>query len=266
LGKYSRTIHSGLNIILPFIESVRRVDIREQVVDIIPQEVITKDNVVVTVDAVVYYEITDPFRMYYSIRNFAEAVTKLSQTTLRNLIGEMDLDQTLVSRDTINKRLRQVLDVATDKWGVRVTRVELKRIDPPRDVMDAMHKQMKAEREKRAMILEAEGHKQSEILKAEGEKRAAIEKAEGEAEAIRKVADAKKYEKIAIANGEAEAIIQVFDAIHKGKPTKELITLKYLEALRWIAEGKATKIFLPFEASGILSSLGGLKDLFMESK
>lgn len=264
LGKYRRTVGSGITFLIPFLESIRKVDIREQVVDIEPQEVITKDNVVVTVDAIVYYEVTDPFKLYYSIANFRVAVTRLAQTSLRNMIGEMDLDQTLVSREVINKKLRQTLDDATEKWGVKVTRVEIKRIDPPADVMQAMHRQMKAERDKRAMILEAEGKKQAAILEAEGQREAAIKKAEGQAEAIRKVADAKKYERIAIAEGEGEAIIKVFSSIHQGKPTKDLITLKYLEALSNIAQGQATKIFLPLEATGILSGLAGIKEIFTE--
>lgn len=262
LGKYRRTVGSGITFLIPFLESIRKVDIREQVVDIEPQEVITKDNVVVTVDAIVYYEVTDPFKLYYGIANFRVAVTRLAQTSLRNMIGEMDLDQTLVSREVINKKLRQTLDDATEKWGVKVTRVEIKRIDPPTDVMQAMHRQMKAERDKRAMILEAEGKKQSAILEAEGQREAAIKKAEGQAEAIRKVADAKKYEKIAIAEGEGEAIIKVFSSIHQGKPTKDLITLKYLEALSNIAQGQATKIFIPIEATGILGGLAGIKEIF----
>lgn len=266
LGKYRRTVGSGITFLIPFLESIRKVDIREQVVDIEPQEVITKDNVVVTVDAIVYYEVTDPFKLYYGIANFRVAVTRLAQTSLRNMIGEMDLDQTLVSREVINKKLRQTLDDATEKWGVKVTRVEIKRIDPPADVMQAMHRQMKAERDKRAMILEAEGKKQSAILEAEGQREAAIKKAEGQAEAIRKVADAKKYEKIAIAEGEGEAIIKVFSSIHQGKPTKDLITLKYLEALSNIAQGQATKIFLPIEATGILSGLAGIKEIFSEEE
>lgn len=209
-----------------------------------PLEVIPRDNVVVTVDAVVYYEVTDPFKLLFSIQNFTEAVTKLSQTTLRNLIGEMDLDQTLVSREIINRKPREILNDVTDKWGIKVTRVELKRIDPPEDVMTAMHKQMKTERQKRAMILEVEGAKQSAILKAEGEKEAAIKKAEGEAEAIDRVAEAKKYEKIILAEGDKEAILKVFNAVHEDNPTKEIIAIKYLEELAEISRGRASKIFI----------------------
>ena len=226
-----------------------------------PQEVITKDNVVVTVDAVIYYEVSDAFKVVYNVRTFELAAVKLAQTNLRNVIGELELDQTLTSRERINTKLREVLDDATDKWGVRVTRVEIKKIDPPSDIMEAMSKQMKAERMKRAAILEAEGYKQSQILKAEGDRNATILKAEGEAEAVRKVAEAQKYKLIAEAEGEAQAIMNVFSAIHKGNPTSDLIAIKYLEALREIADGKATKIFLPFEASSILSSIGAIAEV-----
>jgi len=181
LGRYQRTAHSGLTFIIPFLESLVKVDMREQVVDVPPQDVITKDNVVVRVDAVVYFEVTDPVKVTYNVADFYIAATKLAQTNLRNIIGDMLLDQTLTSREVINTKLRQILDDATDKWGVRVTRVELQRIDPPADVTEAMHRQMKAERDRRAKILEAEGDKQSAILRAEGERQAAILKAEGEA-------------------------------------------------------------------------------------
>lgn len=250
LGRYQRTVDSGLTVIIPFLERMIKVDMREQVVDVPPQGVITKDNVVVEVDAVVYYEVTDPVKVTYNVANFYTAATKLAQTNLRNLIGDLALDESLTSREVINTKLRQILDDATDKWGTRVTRVELQRIEPPTDVTEAMHRQMKAERERRAMILEAEGHKQSAILKAEGE-----------AEAIRKVADADRYKKLTVAKGEGEAIQTVFGAIHEGKPTNDLIAIKYLEALEKIADGKATKIFLPFEASGILGSVAGIGEL-----
>jgi regulator of protease activity HflC (stomatin/prohibitin superfamily) len=246
LGKYQRTVDSGLTIIIPFWEKMIKVDMREQVVDVPPQAVITKDNVAVNVDAVVYYEVTDPVKVTYNVADFYIAATKLAQTNLRNLIGDLALDESLTSREVINTKLRQILDDATDKWGTKVTRVELQRIEPPTDVTDAMHRQMKAERDRRAMILEAEGHKQSAILKAEGE-----------AEAIKKVADADKYEKLTVAKGEGEAIQTVFKAIHDGDPTSDLIAIKYLEALQKIADGKSTKVFLPYEASGILSSIAG---------
>lgn len=255
LGKYQRTASSGLTTLFPITQHMIKVDMRERVVDVPPQSVITKDNVVVEVDAVIYYEVTDPARVTYNVADYYTAVTKLSQTNLRNLIGDMALDEALTSRELINTKLKQVLDVATDKWGTRVTRVELQRIDPPADVMDAMHRQMKAERDRRAMILEAEGAKQSAILKAEGE-----------ASAIKTVADANKYQKIAIAQGEGEAIQTVFNAIHQGKPTNDLLAIKYLEALQKMADGKATKIFLPLEATGILGSIAGIKELFTEEK
>lgn len=253
LGKYQRTVDSGLSIIIPFLETIARVDMREQVVDVPPQGVITKDNVVVEVDAVVYYEITDPVKVSYNIADYLVAVTKLAQTNLRNLIGDLSLDESLTSRELVNTKLREILDDATDKWGAKVTRVELQRIDPPKDVTEAMHRQMKAERERRAMILEAEGSKRSAILKAEGK-----------AEAIKKVADADRYEKLTVAKGEAEAIETVYGAIHKGRPTNDLIAIKYLESLQKIADGKATKIFLPYEASGILASIGGIGELLKE--
>jgi regulator of protease activity HflC (stomatin/prohibitin superfamily) len=255
LGKYQRTADSGLSIIIPFLENLKKIDMREQVVDVPPQAVITKDNVVVEVDAVVYYEVTDPVKVTYNVANFYAAATKLAQTNLRNLVGDMALDESLTSREVINTKLREILDDATDKWGTKVTRVELQRIEPPADVTEAMHRQMKAERERRAMILEAEGQKRSAILKAEGE-----------AEAIKKVADANKYEKITVAKGESEAIQTVYDAIHKGNPTNDLIAIKYLEALQKMADGQATKVFLPYEATGVLGSIAGIKEILSEKK
>lgn len=255
LGKYQRTVGSGLTIIIPFMELLKKIDMREQVVDVPPQSVITKDNVVVEVDAVVYYEATDPVKLTYNVANFYAAATKLAQTNLRNLVGDMALDESLTSREVINSKLRQILDDATDKWGTKVTRVELQRIEPPVDVTEAMHRQMKAERVRRAMILEAEGAKKSAILKAEGE-----------AEAIMKVADANKYEKLTLAKGEAEAIQTVFGAIHQGNPTNDLIAIKYLETLTAIADGKANKVFLPYESSGFLGSIAGIAELFKEKK
>jgi regulator of protease activity HflC (stomatin/prohibitin superfamily) len=253
LGKYQRTADSGLTVIVPILERMLKVDMREQVVDVPPQAVITQDNVAVEVDAVIYYEVTDPVKVTYNVAHYYTAATKLAQTNLRNLIGDMALDESLTSREVINTKLRQILDDATDKWGTRVTRVELQRIEPPRDVTEAMHRQMKAERDRRAMILEAEGHKQSAILKAEGQ-----------AEAIKKVADADKYQKLTVAKGEGEAIQTVFGAIHEGRPTNDLIAIKYLEALQKIADGQATKIFLPLEASGILGSIAGIGELLKE--
>ncbi|MDR0900133.1 MAG: SPFH/Band 7/PHB domain protein, partial [Methanobrevibacter sp.] len=263
-GKYQRTVESGLVFIIPFIESITKVDLREQVVDVPPQEVITKDNTVVIVDCVIFYEVTDPFNAVYNVVNFYQAITKLAQTNLRNIVGDLELDETLTSREMINTQLREVLDEATDKWGTRVVRVEIQRIEPPKDIVDAMSKQMKAERMKRAVILEAEGYKQSEIKRAEGDKQSAILESEGQAEAIKKVADAHKYQEIAIADGEAKATLSVYDAIHQGNPTNELIAIKYLEALEKIADGNSTKIFLPAEVSGILGSIGGIAELFKD--
>jgi regulator of protease activity HflC (stomatin/prohibitin superfamily) len=264
LGRYQRTANSGVTIIIPFLDNMHKVDMREQVVDVPPQEVITMDNVVVTVDAVVYYEATDPVKLKYNVANFYLAATKLAQTNLRNVIGEMSLDTSLTSRETINAKLRQILDDATDKWGTKVVRVEIQRIEPPGDVTEAMHRQMKAERERRATILEAEGEKQAAIERATGDRQAQILKAEGEATAIKTVADATKYREIAVAEGEAKAIKNVFTAIHEGDPTNDLIAIKYLEALQAIADGQATKIYLPLEVSGVLGSIGGISDLFKE--
>jgi len=264
LGKYQYTADSGVTFIFPFLDSMIKIDMREQVVDVPPQAVITKDNVAVEVDAVVYYEVTDPVKVTYNVSNFYLAATKLAQTNLRNLIGDLALDESLTSREVINSKLRQILDDATDKWGARVTRVELQRIEPPRDVTEAMHRQMKAERDRRAMILEAEGTKRSAILKAEGTKQSAILEAEGRAEAIKKVAEAERFQKLTVAQGEGEAIQTVFSAIHNGKPTNDLIAIKYLEAMQGIANGRATKVFLPYEASGILSSLAGIGELLKE--
>ncbi|MEW6010277.1 SPFH/Band 7/PHB domain protein [Methanobacterium alkalithermotolerans] len=264
LGKYQRTVDSGLVVIIPFIESMRKVDLREQVVDVPPQDVITKDNTGVIVDGVIFYEVVDPFNAVYNVVNFYQAITKLAQTNLRNIIGDLELDQTLTSREMINTQLREVLDEATDKWGTRVVRVEIQRIEPPKDIVEAMSKQMKAERMKRAAILDAEGYKQSQIKKAEGDKQSAILNAEGKAEAIKKVADADKYQTIAIAQGEAQAILSVFKAIHEGDPTNDLLAVKYLEALQKVADGQATKIFLPLETSGVLGSIAGIGELFQD--
>ena len=273
LGRYKATYDPGLKFVIPIIQSVTKVDMRERVVDVPPQEVITKDNVTVTVDAVIYYEPTDPQRLIYNVANFVMAITKLAQTNLRNVIGDMSLDAALTSRDTVNVSLREVLDDATDKWGVRVVRVEIQRIDPPADVMDAMHEQMKAERTRRAVVTEADGVKQAEITRAEGEKQSAILEAEGvkqesilraqgEAEAIQAVADAERYRQDTVAQGEAEAIRSVYQAIHDGNPTPDLIAIKYLEALGTVADGQATKIFLPAEMSSTMGSLGAIAELF----
>ncbi len=261
-GKYRKTADPGLNFIIPFAQTITRVDMREQVVDVAPQEVITKDNVAVTVDAVVYYEATDPVKLKYNVVNFIMAATKLAQTNLRNIVGELQLDEALTSRELINTQLRQILDDATDKWGTRVVRVEIQRIEPPPDVTQAMHRQMKAERERRAVVTEAEGEKTSAILRAEGVKQRDILQAEGKAEAIKRVAEADRYQKETVAEGEAKAIERVYQAIHDGNPTNDLIAIKYLEALEAVANGNATKIFMPMEVSGILGSIGAIGELF----
>jgi regulator of protease activity HflC (stomatin/prohibitin superfamily) len=261
-GRYEKTVGPGLRWVMPFIKNLRRVDMREQVVDVPPQEVITKDNVVVTVDAVVYYQATDPVKLKYNVANFIVAATKLAQTNLRNVVGDMDLDDALTSRDTINAQLREILDEATDVWGTRVVRVEIQRIDPPADVTDAMHRQMKAERDRRALVTEAEGDKRSAILKAEGVKQARVLEAEGQAEAIMKVAEAEKFQKLTVAEGEGQAIERVFAAIHNGDPTPDLIAIQYLKALEQVADGQSTKLFLPMEMSGILSSIGVIGEIF----
>jgi regulator of protease activity HflC (stomatin/prohibitin superfamily) len=271
VGKYKETKESGLQIIIPFVDTIKRVDMREQVVDVPPQEVITSDNVVVSVDAVVFYEPTDPKRLVYNIANFVLAITKLAQTNLRNLIGELQLDGALTSRDRINATLRTILDEATDKWGVRVVRVEIQRIEPPPDVMTAMHEQMKAERERRATVIEAEGFRESEITRAEGEKQSrildaegqrqsAILAAEGEAQAVRTVAEAERYRLQTVAEGEAEATRQIFQAIHDGDPTSDLLAVRYLDALAQIADGRATKIIVPTEFSGVLGAVMGIAE------
>jgi regulator of protease activity HflC (stomatin/prohibitin superfamily) len=265
-GRYRTTLDPGFHMIIPFIDKVRKIDMREQVVDVPPQEVITKDNVVVTVDAVVYYQATDPVKLAYNVANFILAATKLAQTNLRNVIGDMDLDSALTSRETINTELRVILDEATDVWGTRVVRVEIQRIDPPLDVTEAMHRQMKAERNRRAAVTEAEGEKRAAILTAEGVKQSAILDAEGKAQAIREVADAEKYQLLTVAEGEGQAVERVFSAIHNGDPTPDLIAIKYLEALQGIADGQATKIYLPLETSGILSSIGAIGEIFNDQK
>lgn len=262
LGKFSREAQAGLHFIVPFFERMTKIDMREHFINVPPQEVITRDNVVVSVDAIIYYQVSDAFKVNYNIKAFEPAATMLAQTNLRNVIGELELDQTLTSREMINAKLRDTLDEATDKWGVRVTRVEIKKIEPPKDITDAMSQQMKAERTKRAAILESEGIKQSQILQAEGQKQSQILKAEGDATAIQRIADAQKYKFQTEAEGQAAAIKLVFDSIHSGNPTPDLITIKYLEALQQVANGQATKIFLPFETTGVLSSLGAIAEVF----
>jgi len=276
LGKYKETVDPGLRIIIPVVETIRLIDMREQVVDVPPQEVITKDNVVVSVDAVVYHEPTDPQRLVYNVANFMLAVTKLAQTNLRNLVGDMQLDEALTSRDQINMHLRQILDDATDTWGVRVKRVEIQRIDPPPDVMHAMHEQMKSERNRRALVTQATGDREAAITRAEGERQAAILQgeadkqrrvlqAEGESSAVRALADADRYRQEAQALGQANAIRSVYQAIHEGNPTPDLLAVKYLEALGTIANGQATKIFLPADTASAMGTLASVAELFKDN-
>ncbi|MEE8577629.1 MAG: SPFH domain-containing protein [candidate division Zixibacteria bacterium] len=258
MGRFQRILDPGLNLVMPLVDVVFKMDMREMVIDVPSQMVITRDNVNVEVDAIIYIQVTDPVRAKYEIISYGLASTKLAQTNLRNVIGELDLDGCLASRDEVNIQLRDVMDQATDKWGVKVNRIELQKIDPPMDITEAMSRQMKAERDKRAAILEAEGEKQAEITKAEGSKRSQILEAEGAAEAVKRTAEAEKYRQITVAEGEADAIANVFQAIHDGKPDERLITLKYLEMMPELAKGDANKIFMPYEASSMISSLAAM--------
>ncbi len=248
LGRYSRTLMPGLAIVIPFVDRVRQLqDMREQVVSFEPQPVITQDNLVVNIDSVIYFQITDPKSATYEINDPVNAIDLLTVTTLRNVIGGMTLEQTLTSRDSINDQLRGILDEATGKWGIRIHRVELKAVDPPPSIKDTMEKQMRADREKRAAILQAEGVKQSQILQAEGEKQAAILKAEGQ-----------KQSAILAAQGQAEAIGTVFKAIHDGDPDPKLLAYQYLQVLPQIAQGDANKVWvIPSE---LTRALGGISD------
>jgi regulator of protease activity HflC (stomatin/prohibitin superfamily) len=257
-GRYNRTLHAGLNIVIPFIERLRPLmDLREQVVSFPPQPVITKDNLTVNIDIVIYFQVTDPKAATYEIASYEAGVEQLAVTTLRNVVGGMDLEHTLTSRDKINAELRRELDDATGKWGLRVSRVELKAIEPPPSLQEAMQKQMRADREKRAAILTSEGAKQSAILTAEGEKQAAVLRARGEAEAtvVRAEADATAQAKRA--QGEAQAISTVFRAIHDGNPDQSLLAYRYLQTLPQIAQGDANKVWIvPSEIGRALDGIG----------
>ena len=266
LGKFHKVAEAGLTIIVPFIDTVRSVvSLKQQTMDIPPQNVITCDNVTITIDTVVFYKITDPAKAVYEIQSLKKGIEYLAITTIRDIVGKMELDETFSSRDTINEKLRVVLDEATDAWGCKIDRVEIKDITPPADIRDAMEKQMNAERNKRALILEAEAERQSAITLAEGRKEAAILDAEadreakirratGEAEAIKQVADAK-----------AKEIQMVYEAIKKSNPDDKLVQIKSLEALQEVAKGDANKIFIPFEATSALSSLGAMKDILTDT-
>ncbi len=249
LGRYHRTLNPGLAIVVPFIDRLRPlIDLREQVVSFPPQPVITEDNLVVNIDTVIYFQVNDPKSATYEIANYIQAIEQLTVTTLRNVIGGMALESTLTSRDEINGQLRGVLDEATGKWGIRVNRVELKAIDPPASIKDSMEKQMRADREKRATILQAEGQKQSAILTAEGEKQAAVLRAQGQREAT-----------ILQAEGQAKAIGTVFGAIHEGNPDPQLLAYQYLQALPLIAQGESNKVWIiPAEFQQALGRIGGV--------
>lgn len=287
LGKYHRSLSAGINIIWPIIDqpreimwryvkedvggrnliqkkSVSRIDLRETVYDFPKQNVITKDNVVTEINAILYFQVTDPVKAVYEISNLPDAIEKLTQTTLRNVIGDMNLDETLTSRDIINGKLRAVLDDATHKWGVKVNRVELQDINPPHDIRDAMEKQMRAERDKRASILTAEGAKQAQILSSEGEKSADINKAEGEKLARILRAEGEAESRIRIAEAEAEAIRKITEAVGSAKsdPVQYLVAMKYIETLSQMVSGQDNKVvYVPYEASAVLSSVGSIKEL-----
>ncbi len=267
LGKFHKIADAGLTLIFPFIDHVRSVvSLKQQTMDVPPQGVITKDNVTITIDTVVFYKITDPAKAVYEIQSLKKGIEYLAITTIRDIVGKMDLDATFSSRDSINDQLRVVLDEATDQWGCKVDRVEIKDITPPADIRDAMEKQMNAERNKRALILQAEGERQSAItlaegkkeaaiLEAEADKEAAIRRAAGEAEAIKQVADAK-----------AEEIKKVYGAVMDSHPNEKLVQLKSLEALKDIADGEANKVFIPFDATSALGSLGAIKEVLTPEK
>ena len=259
-GRYHRTLNAGLNVVVPFIDRLRPLlDLREQVVSFPPQPVITKDNLVVGIDTVIYFQVTDPRAATYEIANYVAAVEQLTVTTLRNVVGGMDLETTLTSRDKINGELRKELDEATGRWGLRVSRVELKAIEPPASIQGSMEKQMRADRDKRAAILSAEGAKQSAILTAEGERQAAVLRARGEAEAAVVRADADATAQATRAKGQAQAIATVFQAIHEGNPDQRLLAYKYLEMLPEIARGGANKLWIvPSELGKALEGFGGL--------
>ncbi len=286
LGKYNRTLHCGINIIWPILEKTRyiqwrfqkidvdhkikietkitnKIDLREQLYDFPSQSVITKDNVSIEINALLYFQITDPVKSTYEIANLPDAIEKITQTTLRNILGELDLDESLSSRDTINNKLRGILDEATDKWGVKINRVELQDINPPEDVQDQMEKQMRAERERRAAILRAEGEKRAKILESEGLKESEINNAEGIKQASILKAEGEAQARINTAQAEAKAVDILKKSIDKtGDPLNYLIAIRYIETLKDMVSGKDNKvIYLPYEATGILSSIGGIKEM-----
>ena len=280
LGKYNRTLNAGINVILPIVEkaketiarrqdgrlmSTSRIDMREQVYDFDKQSVITKDNVMTEINALLYFQIVDPMKAVYEIQNLPVAIEKLTQTTLRNVVGEMELDETLTSRDTINSKLRNVLDDATNKWGVKVNRVELQDITPPESIRRTMELQMQAERNRRAEILKAEGEKQAQILNSEGEKQAEINAAEADKQANILKAEGEARAKVLQAEAEAAAIRNIAEAVadRGADPVNYLLAVKYIETLKEVAGGQENKtVYLPYEATNLLGSLGGIKDMF----
>ena len=280
LGRYYATLKPGINIIIPFIDKAKvivtyqrgrytysnHIDLREQVYDFDKQNVITKDNIQMQINALLYFQIVDPFKAVYEINNLPNAIEKLTQTTLRNIIGEMELDQTLTSRDVINTKLRGVLDDATNKWGIKVNRVELQDITPPQSVLQAMEKQMQAERDKRATILTSEGQKQAQILKSEGEKSATIYRAEADKQQAILRAEGEATARIRKAEAEAAAIEKVTQAVGQTtNPANYLLAKNYIQMLQQVAAGDKSKtVFLPYEASNLMGSLGGIKELFKQ--
>ncbi|MGB7070086.1 MAG: SPFH domain-containing protein [Pyrinomonadaceae bacterium] len=279
LGRFHRVAASGLNIIVPFFESPRSfywtntrpgltsIDLREQFIDLPPQPVITRDNVTINVDSVVYWMVTDPIKAVYEVADLVGGIVQLTITGMRSVMGEMDLDHTLSSRDQINAKLRLILDEATDKWGVKVTRVDVKNINPPEDVRITMEKQMTAERNRRALILQAEGDKQAAITRAEGEKQAAITRSEGEKESAILQADGAAQARLRAAGAEAQAIAQISGAVgDSAKTTQYIITSRYIDSLRDMARTQNSKvIFMPMETSSVLASVGAFKEIFSES-
>lgn len=292
LGKYHKTLTAGINVIIPIVDKPReivfrftrdlpdgnkyvqfvkkeRIDLRETVYDFPRQNVITKDNVMTEINALLYFQVMDPVKAMYEIENLPLAIEKLTQTTLRNVIGELDLDECLTSRDTINMKLRTILDEASNKWGVKVNRVELQDINPPRDIREAMEKQMRAERDRRAQIIDAEGSKRAAVLQAEGIQQSQITQAEGQKQSQILEAEGDAQARIRRAQGEAEAIRLVSEAVAggKGDPTNYLIAMKYLETLKEMTSGQGNKvIYMPYEASGVLSSVGGIKEMLDANK
>src|ERR1041384_2512012 len=278
LGRFSRVADSGLNIIIPFFDAARsvywtnvrpgltQIDLREQFIDLPPQPVITRDNVTIHVDSVVYWQITDPIKAVYEVADLVGGLVQLTITGMRAVMGDMDLDHTLSSRDQINSKLRIILDEATDKWGLKVTRVDVKNINPPEDVRITMEKQMTAERNRRALVLQAEGDRQAAITRAEGEKQAAVTRAEGEKQSAILAAEGAAQARLRNAEAESEALIRIAQSIPGGDPAHYLITVRYIESLRDMTRGNNSKvIFMPVEASSMLSSVGAIKEVLSQT-